>query len=511
MKLIECVPNFSEGRDMTVVTAIRDAIAAVEGVSVLHVTADASHNRSVITFVAPYETAVDAAFAGIRVARERIDLTTHRGEHPRIGAADVVPFIPLDGARMDDCIMLAYLLGERVGQELEIPVYLYERAARHPSRQNLADLRRGGFEVLREEIGVNPARAPDYGPGRVHPTAGAVVIGARPFLVAFNVYIGGAEYLATAKQIARAVRASSGGLPFVKALGLEVDGQAQVSMNLVDVEQMPLSTVFDAVRREARARGVDVTWSEIIGLVPERVLFETAAAHLRLRQPVEEHVLERRVLEALGRERTVGGYLEAVASSAPTPGGGSVAAYVGALGAALGRMVARLTDTSGTDSEDTIDIVVRVAYEAQELATRLETLADRDSAAYDAVVRAYALPKRTDEERVARAQAVRAALLTAARVPLETARLCGQVVQLTETLAERGKRSAISDVGTAAAIAEAACRGAAYNVRINVQGLGETADGSELVQEAQTVVSAAAQHAARVATLVEKALAGRHS
>src|SRR5687768_1477475 len=299
MKLIECVPNFSEGRRPDVVDAIRAAIGAVESVHVLDVSSDASHNRSVITFVVTVEHAVQAAFAGIEKARELIDLTTHQGEHPRIGATDVVPFIPLEGATMEDCVALARQLGERVGRELEIPVYLYERAATRPDRENLADVRRGEFEGAREEIGKNPARTPDFGPDRIHPTAGAVVIGARPFLVAYNVYLGPASNLPVAKEVAKAIRGSSGGLRYVKGLGLEVDGQAQVSMNLVDLERTPLYRAFDVVKMEAEALGVSPTWSEIVGLVPERALFDTAARHVRLRGFSPEMVLERQVREAV--------------------------------------------------------------------------------------------------------------------------------------------------------------------------------------------------------------------
>src|SRR3984893_16737235 len=225
MKLVECVPNFSEGRRPEIIAAIRDAIAAVEGVSVLDVSSDISHNRSVITFVAPVETAVDAALAGIRVAAQRIDLCNHTGEHPRIGATDVVPFIPLEGSTMEDCIALARQLGERVGSELHLPVSLYERADTTPARENLADVRRGEFEGLREELGTNPARNPDFGPTKIHPSGGAIAIGARPFLVAYNVYLGPASNLQVAKNVAKAVRGSSGGFKYVKALGLAVDGQ----------------------------------------------------------------------------------------------------------------------------------------------------------------------------------------------------------------------------------------------------------------------------------------------
>src|ERR1700680_2882556 len=295
MKLVECVPNFSEGRRPEVISAIRDAIAAVDGVSVLDLSSDPSHNRSVITFVAPEETAVEAAFAGIKAAQDRIDLSKHSGEHPRIGATDVVPFIPLEGSTMEDCVALARTLGERVGRELKIPVYLYERAATTPRRKNLADIRRGEFEGLRDELGKNPARIPDFGPTKIHPTSGAIAIGARPFLVAYNLYLGPASNLQIAKNIAKAVRGSSGGFKYVKGLGLEVDGQAQVSMNLVDTEKTPLHHAFDFVKMRAEAEGAPVTWSEIVGLVPERVLFDTAVSHLQLKQFTPEQVLERRV------------------------------------------------------------------------------------------------------------------------------------------------------------------------------------------------------------------------
>src|SRR6266513_2688504 len=247
-KLVECVPNFSEGRRSEVIDAIRNAIAAVEGASILDVSSDTSHNRSVITFVASVETAVDAAYAGIKAAAELIDLCNHTGEHPRIGATDVVPFVPLDGSTMEDCIALARSLGERVGRELRIPVYLYERAATTPARENLADVRRGEFEGLRDELGKNPARKPDFGPEKIHPTCGAIAIGARPFLVAYNIYLGPATNLQIAKNIAKTVRSSSRRLKFVKGLGLEVDNPAFLFNNTATTERTPLHNVFDFVK-----------------------------------------------------------------------------------------------------------------------------------------------------------------------------------------------------------------------------------------------------------------------
>src|SRR6266576_6486463 len=381
MKLVECVPNFSEGRRPEVVAAIRDAIAGVKGVSVLDVSSDASHNRTVITFIAPVESAVEAAFAGIKAAAERIDLCQHTGEHPRIGATDVVPFIPLEGATMEDCIALARALGERVGRELRIPVYLYERAATTPARENLADVRRGEFEGLREELGKTTARNPDFGPAKIHPTFGAIAIGARPFLVAYNVYLGPAENLQIAKSIAKAVRGSSGGFRYVKGLDLEVDGQAQVSMNLVDTEKTPLHHAFDFVKVRAEAEGAPVTWSEIVGLAPEKVLFDTAVSHLQLKQFTPAQVLEKKVREVVSGGESLSGFVASVASSNPVPGGGSVAAHAGALAAALAQMVAGLT--IGKKKYSAVEPEMKeAALKAVALVNELSALAAKDATAY---------------------------------------------------------------------------------------------------------------------------------
>src|SRR4051812_7557391 len=392
MKLVECVPNFSEGRRPEIVNQIRDAIAAVEGATILDVSSDQSHNRTVITFVVPVENAVDAAFAGIKKAHELIDLTKHTGEHPRMGATDVVPFIPLEGTTMEDCIVLARTLGERVGRELQIPVFLYERAATSPARENLADVRRGEFEGIRDEMNAGAAtRKPDYGPAKIHATAGATAIGARPFLVAYNVYLGPASNLQVAKNVAKAVRGSTGGLRYVKGLGLEVDGQAQVSMNLVDTEKTPLYRAYDMVKMEAEAQGVSPTWSEIVGLVPEKALFETAARHIQLRDFKPEMVLEHKVRQAVQGGESMSGFITSVASSSPTPGGGSVAAHVGALGAALAQMVAGLT--VGKKKYAAVDTEMRErAVRAAGLGNVLAALVARDASAYAVVAAAYKLP-----------------------------------------------------------------------------------------------------------------------
>jgi len=506
MKLVECVPNFSEGRRPEIVAKIRDAIAAVDGVAILDVSSDQSHNRTVVTFVAPVEHAVEAAFAGIRTARELIDLTHHTGEHPRMGATDVVPFIPLEGTTMEDCIVLARTLGERVGRDLEIPVFLYERAASTPARENLADVRRGEFEGIRDEMSAGAAsRKPDFGPSKIHPTAGAVAIGARPFLVAYNVYLGPASNVPVAKAVAKAVRGSSGGLRYVKGLGLEVDGQAQVSMNLVDTEKTPLYRAFDMVKMEAEAQGVSPTWSEIVGLVPERALFETAARHIGLREFKPEMVLEHKVREAVQGGQSLTGFVGAVASPTPAPGGGSVAALVGALGAALAQMVAGLT--FGRKKYAAVDAEMReLGLKAAGLVNTLSALIARDAASYEAVMVAYKLPSEPADAANARQAAIADALLGAAEVPLETARACAAVAELAAVCAEKGNTNAVSDAGVAALLSEAACRGAVYNVRINISSLEDKSRGAGLLQETNQLLAQTRSAVERATSAVDKAI-----
>jgi len=505
VKLVECVPNFSEGRRPEVVTAIRDAIASVDGVNVLDVSSDASHNRSVITFIAPVESAVDAAFAGIRAAAERIDLCSHSGEHPRIGATDVVPFIPLEGSTMEDCIALARALGERVGRELSIPVYLYERAATTPARENLADVRRGEFEGLRDELGKNPARKPDFGPEKIHPTCGATAIGARPFLVAYNVYLGPASNLQIAKNVAKAVRGSSGGFRYVKGLGLEVDGQAQVSMNLVDTEKTPLHNAFDFVKMRAEAEGANVTWSEIVGLVPERVLFDAAVNHLQLTKFTPEQVLERKVRAAASGGESLSGFVSSVASSNPVPGGGSVAAHAGALAAALAQMVAGLT--IGKKKYVAVENEMKeAALKAAGLGNQLASLVKRDAEAYALVSEAHKLPKEPAEASARRAETITSALLKAAEVPLETARAALGVAEIAALVAEKGNTNAVTDAGVAALLAEAACKGADYNVRVNVSALEDRSKGANLAAESMQLVKKVVDLAAAVAKRVDSSL-----
>jgi glutamate formiminotransferase len=292
-QIVECVPNFSEGRRQEVIDYIVAAMRQAPDVRVLDVQADLDHNRSVVTIIGTPQAVMEAAFRGIAKAAELIDMNHHRGGHPRMGATDVVPFVPVRGVTMDDCVAMARQLGERVGTELGIPVYLYEAAATRPDRRNLADVRRGEYEGLREESAASPDRVPDFGPV-VMGTAGATAIGARPPLVAFNVYLN-TDDLAPARAIAKAVRHSSGGLHFVKALGLIVEGQAQVSMNLTDYRRTPIHRVLELIRAEAARYGLTVTHSEVVGLLPARALFDAAQFYLQLRDLSPDQILENRL------------------------------------------------------------------------------------------------------------------------------------------------------------------------------------------------------------------------
>jgi glutamate formiminotransferase len=296
--LLECVPNFSEGRDDAVLDALREAGGSVQGTALLDVHADRFHHRSVFTLAGDPEGLAEAAFRMVRVAVDRIDLRSHRGEHPRIGAADVVPFVPLRGMEMPDAVAVAEATGERIARELGVPVYLYGEAARRPGRRVLAAIRRGGFEGLSESVETDPARAPDIGPARLHPSAGATSVGARGILVAYNVFLG-TEDVKAARAIAREIRSSSGGLPALQALGFRVEGRSQVSMNLLDVDRTPPVAAFREIRRRAAALEVEVDRSEIVGLVPERALSVEDAREIRLEGSREERLLERRIEEEL--------------------------------------------------------------------------------------------------------------------------------------------------------------------------------------------------------------------
>ena len=468
--LVECVPNFSEGRDTATIEALRSAVTGVSGVQLLDVQSDPAHNRSVFTFVGNPEAVVDAALAAMRVAAERIDLTQHSGEHPRMGATDVVPFVPITAATMDDCVALARRLGERVGNELQIPVFLYARAATRAERVLLPEVRKGEFEGMRGR-----ALEPDYGPTRVHATAGATAIGARPFLVAFNVYLDTQE-IAVAKEIAKQIRTSSGGLPGVQASGFIVDGLAQVSMNLLDIDITSPAVVFNAIKARAEKQGVAVQYSEIVGLIPERGLIGAAESLLRLSN-AGDHILETKIRAALpaavpSAGPSLDGWIDELAGGAPTPGGGSAAALAGTLAAALVAMVARLT--VGRKAYAAVEAQAReILAEADELRGELRRLVDEDAAAYEGVSRAYKIQKDT----AGRAQAIDDALLAAARPPAEVVKLGRRLLALAQTIEQIGNKNAVSDARVAGMLARTAIDGATENVNANLAGMSEQARG----------------------------------
>lgn len=458
-QLVECVPNFSEGHNQGVIDELRAAIAGVPGARVLDVQTDPSHNRSVLTFVAPPAAAVDAAFAAMRIATQWIDLTKHSGEHPRMGATDVVPFVPVQGTTMDDCVALARTLGERVGKELEIPVFLYARAATRADRVLLPEVRKGEFEGMRGRL-----LEPDFGPNRVHPTAGATAIGARPFLVAYNVYLD-TQDVAIAKDIAKQIRTSSGGLPGVQASGFEVGGVAQVSMNLLDVDITSPATVFNAIKALAAKQGVDVQKSEIVGLIPERAILGAANAALKLADAAD-HMLETKIRAAAGPSLDV--WMDELAGGAPTPGGGSAAALAGSLAAALVAMVARLT--IGRKAYAPIEARAKeILSEAEQLRARLRRLVDEDAASYELVNKAYKISK----DDPGRTSSIDNALIAASRPPQQVVQAAEQVKRLADEIGMIGNQNAASDARVAGLLADAAIAGAAENVKVNLAGVSK--------------------------------------
>lgn len=492
-ELVECVPNFSEGRNKSVVQAIVADISSDRSVRLLDQEMNPDHNRCVITFVGEPEAVLEAALRGVRKATELIDLRRHRGEHPRMGATDVLPFVPLGSSTLERCVELARRAGERIASELRIPVYLYEAAARHPSRQNLADVRRGEFEGIGREIGVNPERAPDFGPPAVHPSAGAVAVGARMPLLAFNVNLGTKD-VEIARKIAKAIRFQSGGLRYVKALGFELKerGIVQVSMNLVNTWGTPVHRVFALIRAEAERYGVPIVGSEVVGLVCQDALIDVAEHHLGLESFSRDQILENRLARRIGTaEQSVADFLDEVASSAPTPGGGSVSALAGSLAAALASMVARLT--IGKQKYADHDSRMReTEAQAETLRRELLALVAEDARAYEGFRVATRLSQRTPEEALTRAQALVKAARAAALVPLKTADACVRAVQLAGEVAAVGNVNAVSDAGVAAWLARAAAEGAALNVRINLPNL-PAEERADLEARAAGVLARAAE------------------
>lgn len=491
-KLVECVPNFSEGRRPEVIDAICAAITSIDGVVLLDKEMDFDHNRAVVTFVAHPALAVDAAFEGYKKAAELIDMTTHKGEHPRMGACDVCPFIPIQDMEIEEAIELANKLGKRVGEELQIPVYLYEDAATTPKRKNLAKVRKGEYEGLSKIIGTDKAHIPDYGPNKMNLKSGATAIGVRFPLVAFNVYLG-TNNKDIADKIADAVRSLKGGYRFVKALGFEIKerNQVQISMNLVNYPKTPIFRVFETIKSEAARWGVMVTSSEIIGLVPNDAMLAVSDFYLRLENFSKAQVLEEKLASLGGTIAAVKeNFYDEVASSSPAPGGGSVAASAGALSGSLAAMVCRLS-IGKKKYKDVKEELTNIRDEADILRTELEKLITTDMEAFNKVMECFKLPKGTDEEVAIRDKAIEEANKKAAEVPLQVMKKSLACMKLAKVVAEKGNENSITDAGVAGLMGMAAVDGAGYNVRINLTSINDKEYAEKLKKEVKSVTDEA--------------------
>jgi len=485
--LVESVPNFSEGRDKAKVDAIIEAMK-MPGVYLLDREMDADHNRCVITLAGEREAIQEAAIRGVGKAAELIDLNVHTGAHPRMGAADVVPFIPIDGVTIEDCVAMARHVGEQIWKRFQIPVYLYESAATTPERQNLENIRRGQFEGLRAEIATNPARRPDFGEARVHRTAGATVVGARNFLIAYNVFLNTPD-VEIAKKIAKAVRFSSGGLRFVKGSGFLVRGLAQVSMNLTDFEQTPVHRAFELVRREAARYGVMAVSSEIVGLIPKKALEQAAEWFLQVENFDSSLILENRLAAVMQGKVAVGGlragiepFVEQLAAPTATPGGGSASAAAAAMAAGLAAMVASMSRGKKAYLKYESQLSAAIARLAP-LREELKAAVEADAESYNSVMKAYKQAKATSDEAAAEAM-IESALKEATSVPLSVAEKAQEVAQIAQSLAPITNPNMKSDLATAVALTRAAIAGALANVEINLDSLKDQAFAASIRQRA---------------------------
>ena len=522
-QIVECVPNFSEGRDPVIIKQITDEILKIEGVKLLDVDPGADTNRTVVTMVGEPSAVVEAAFQAIKKAAELIDMRHHSGAHPRMGATDVCPFIPVSAISMDECVELAKILGKRVGEELNIPVYLYEFAATREDRRNLADIRAGEYEALPEKL-KTPDFTPDFGPAAFNAKSGATVIGARKFLIAYNVNLNtrnrkiASDIALDIREQGRAKRDDDGKfvrdaegdqillpgtLPAVKAVGWYIDeyNMAQISMNLVDYDVTPMHVAFDEVCTQATRRGLRVTGSELVGLVPLNALLQTGAYFLKKQSgstAVSEKELIRIAVQSMGLDEigpfdpnekiieyqlkdkhqpslvtmTVTDFADELASDSPAPGGGSVAALAGSLGAALVNMVGVLTHDKKGYEAATIE-VESLSLAARSLKENLLKLVDEDTESFNQVMSAMRLPKKTDEQKSVRDLAILQATKVSASVPLRVMEACLEVVKLSARMAIIGNQNSLSDAGVGILMARAGLEGAAMNVLINLQGLGD--------------------------------------
>jgi glutamate formiminotransferase len=482
--IVECVPNFSEGRDAARVDSIVEAMK-IPGVWVLDREMDADHNRCVITLAGEREAIEEAAIRGVGRAAELIDLNVHQGAHPRIGAADVVPFIPISGVTLEDCVAMARRVGAEIWRRFQVPVYFYEAAAATPERVNLENIRRGQFEGLRDEIATNPTRRPDAGEARLHPTAGATVVGARKFLIAYNIFLSTPD-VSIAKKIARAIRFSSGGLRYVKAAGFLVRGLAQVSMNLTDFEQTPMHRVFELVRREAARYGVQPVSSEIVGLIPRLALEQAAEWFLQIENFDSSLILENRLAADAAASSGSGSaapttlsagvapFIDQLAAATPTPGGGSASAAAAAMAAGLAAMVASLSRSKKAYAQHAPQLdqaASRLALLGQELKSAI----DADAESYNAVMRAYKAAKESADGN----RAIVAALRQATAVPLGVAERAVEILRTAASLQPITSPMMGSDLTTAIALAQAALTGALANVEVNLDSLKPEAPEDE--------------------------------
>lgn len=487
-KLIECIPNFSDARRPEVIDQIVAAITSVNGAQMLDRSSDMDHNRTVLTFAGEPAAVEEAAYRAIKVAAGLIDLDQHTGAHPRIGATDVCPFVPLSNVSMEECVSIARRLGQRVGGELNIPVYLYEAAATRPDRVNLENIRRGQYEGLKGEIESDPDRRPDFGPAKMA-SAGATVIGARNPLIAFNVYLT-TDDVSIAKKIAKAIRHSSGGFRYVKGLGLLVDGRAQISMNLTNFHDTPIARVVEFIRREAQRYGVAIHHSELVGLIPQEALVDAAVWYTQLDQFDKEQILESRLMPgaAASEPASVGdsaepvSFIDELAAPTPTPGGGSAGAYAGAMGAGLVAMVAGLTIGKKKYAEVEAEMqAIRVV--AEKLRADLTQAVDDDAASFEVLMATYKLPKETEEQKELRAASIATATLNAAHIPLHVSEAALKVMELAVKCARHGNLNAISDAMSGFAMARASLTAAGYNVRININSLEDRSAGDKMLVE----------------------------
>jgi glutamate formiminotransferase/formiminotetrahydrofolate cyclodeaminase len=495
-KIVEAVPNFSEGRRPEIIKSITDEITSVSGVVLLDSEMDKDHNRAVVTVAGEPEAVKKGLFLGIRKAAEIIDLRTHKGEHPRMGATDVCPFVPISDITVAECIELAKSLGERVGNELEIPVYLYDQAATRPDRVRLPDIRNkhGQYEGIKELIATNDDLIPDFGPRKLHEKAGATAVGVRLPLIAYNAYLA-TDQVKVAKRIAKDIRSNSGGFAFCRALGFEIADRncVQVSMNLVDYLQTPMYRVLETIKSEAARWGTYVTSTEIVGLVPNEALINTARWYLMLENFDKDQVLEARLtrsLEAQASSRGLRTFVDEVASSSPAPGGGSVSAAAGSLAAALGAMVCRLTVGKKAYAE-VKDRIGELLKETDALRDDLLTLVKKDAESFDAVMAAMKMPRESDAQKEERAAAVQKATIVATQIPLQVMRKSLEAVRLAAEIARIGNVNSVSDAGVGAILGRTAVEGAYFNVMINLPGIDNKDLAGEIKAEAEEILAEA--------------------